>query len=85
MYEFRNVPEDEFLEIGKNILKNVITSRVKEIEAYELNKNNSYEFIFKASYYKNKGVLDLVIKELKISERSFYRHKKEYIKTTQTK
>ncbi len=77
LYGIKGVDESDFIEAGSRLLNHVVRSRVKEIAAYELNRN--FEFIFKSSYYKHNGLMDSIVKDLKISERSFFRYKKEYI------
>jgi hypothetical protein len=80
LYKFRGQNEDVFCKEGKQLLGDFVRNRLRKITAYELNKQDIFKYIFQASYYKYNGIMQVVMDDLEITERSFYRYKKEYIK-----
>lgn len=79
LYKYREQNENDFCNEGKKLLRDLVKDRLKKIYAYEINQQDVFKYIFQASFYKYNGIMKCVMDDLQITERSFYRYKKEYI------
>lgn len=79
LYKHREQNENEFCNEGKKLFRYLVKNRLKKISAYQENKQDVFKYIFQASYYKYNGIMYAIMEDLDITERSFYRYKKEYI------
>ena len=61
LYAIRSDDENVFYEFGEKLISDILRDRVRRMQGYEFGKEKIYEYIFIASFYKNKGS----IKEVK--------------------